>query len=450
VKPERTGVLIALGALAAFAWGMSLLFRDRLEAGDVYPAYSTLRSDPMGCRAFFSALERYPDLTVSRAFARGDFQRQKPGAVYFFLGLDARGFHHEEGLKELDTLARQGHRVIMGMAPLTLDDSRKFLMKRSGLWPGEPDVPEDSAAATTTAAKADSGTANAKAGKDPAATKADSIPKAAAPREATAKTGKSDSGSFKAKVRRLTPLDSALSLRDWGLRLLLDTAFEAKNRHRAAAQGNRKDTLPWLSALYFDSLKGPWIVLYRRGNLPVAVERPLGKGSLVLVSDSYFASNEAQLKSRPAALTSMLVGASDHVYFDERHFGIRQDDAIAGLLRRYRLHLILPSLLLLLALFIWKTRTALLPEVEPEEVRQDAATAGSALAGLLRRNLTDLQALETSYGLWKESGSPRSRPRPDLEKEISAELARVKPAGNASLASVYGGIQAILNRRKRK
>jgi hypothetical protein len=438
VKLDRPGAWTAFAAVAAFAWGMAILFQDRMEAGDIYPEYSTLRSDPMGCRAFFSALERYPDLTVKRAFARGDFQRQAPGAAYFFLGLDAVDFRAQgESIQEMDSLARQGHRVILGFAPLAMEKGMGYVLKHAGLLSGDSssqDLPDSLAkdSSITTALRKLFLDTTSEAKRDSLGRKNDIPP---------------DSGTLaKGPLRGKPAPESKRYLREWGFRLRLDTTFKGEERSRAAAQGNTKDTLPWLSGLYFDSLQGPWIVHYRRGDHPVAIERALGSGSIALVSDSYFASNEAQLDSRPALLASLLLGASDRIFFDERHFGVRQDDAVANLLRRYRLHWMLPSLLLLLALYVWKSRAPRDSDADRESGNPPGADSRAALAGLLQRNLSDRQALETCHALWKESGS---RAKSALDSEIDAVLERRKSSGNVSLAETYGEIQAILNRRKR-
>ncbi|HKP94372.1 MAG TPA: hypothetical protein VJ385_01325 [Fibrobacteria bacterium] len=409
MKRNGPGIWVMAVSLAAFAWGMSVLFRDRLEAGDIYPAYSTLRSDPMGCRAFFSALERYPGLAVKRAFARADFRGQAPGAAYFFLGLDPLAFGNEsELLKELDTLARQGHRVVIGLSELVMREGREYKLQRTGLLDG------------------DSSARDRKGG------------------PAAARDTLRDSAG------------AARYLREWGFRMRIDTAFRGDGAGKAAAVGNLKDTLPWLSGVHFESLKGPWTVLYRRRasakeSPAVAAERPLGSGSVVLVSDSYFASNQAQFHSSPARFAGLLLGGADRVFFDERHLGVRRDDSIAGLLRRYRLHWMLPSLLLLLALYVWKERNLPVPETEGEPAPGAPSDAHSALAGLLGRNLGPRQALEACFGLWKESASGTSGgPKPALEAEIAAVLERRGTAsGNGSLAAAYAEIQAILNPRKR-
>jgi hypothetical protein len=49
-------VLLAL-LLIAFLSGVGHLFVLRFQTGDVYPAYSSLRSDPLGARVFYESLE---------------------------------------------------------------------------------------------------------------------------------------------------------------------------------------------------------------------------------------------------------------------------------------------------------------------------------------------------------------------------------------------------------
>ena len=54
-------------ALAAvFALGVGHLFQLRFSLGDVYPPYSTLRTDPLGAKAIYEALAAQPALSVER------------------------------------------------------------------------------------------------------------------------------------------------------------------------------------------------------------------------------------------------------------------------------------------------------------------------------------------------------------------------------------------------
>ena len=44
--------------LGVFGYGLVQLFKLRFAAGDVYPTYSSLRGDPLGCRVYFDSLEQ--------------------------------------------------------------------------------------------------------------------------------------------------------------------------------------------------------------------------------------------------------------------------------------------------------------------------------------------------------------------------------------------------------
>ena len=51
-----------------FAVGLTQLFLLRFEAGNVYPLYSSLRSDPMGTRVLFHGYDRLSSDTVERNY----------------------------------------------------------------------------------------------------------------------------------------------------------------------------------------------------------------------------------------------------------------------------------------------------------------------------------------------------------------------------------------------
>jgi hypothetical protein len=51
-----------------FVLGVGRLFVLRFKAGDMYPAYSTLRSDPLGAMVFYESLKHTGRIVVSRNF----------------------------------------------------------------------------------------------------------------------------------------------------------------------------------------------------------------------------------------------------------------------------------------------------------------------------------------------------------------------------------------------
>ena len=58
--------LVALLLIAAFCFGLVRLLVLRYATGDVFPAYSTLRTDPLGAKIFYESLRALPDRVVTR------------------------------------------------------------------------------------------------------------------------------------------------------------------------------------------------------------------------------------------------------------------------------------------------------------------------------------------------------------------------------------------------
>src|SRR5437879_3778196 len=69
-----------------FVAGLIQLLRLRYEGGDVYPAYSSLRADPLGAMALFEALSRLPDITTDRDFSANNRLPEGRGTTYLHLG----------------------------------------------------------------------------------------------------------------------------------------------------------------------------------------------------------------------------------------------------------------------------------------------------------------------------------------------------------------------------
>src|ERR1700727_2548895 len=75
-------IFILFGCGAVFACGLALLFELRFAHGDVYPAYSSLRADPLGTMAFYEGLSKIPGLSVRRDFSDSDQLPTEPRTVY--------------------------------------------------------------------------------------------------------------------------------------------------------------------------------------------------------------------------------------------------------------------------------------------------------------------------------------------------------------------------------
>ncbi len=103
-----------------FLFGLWKLYELRFAAGDIYPPYSSLRADPLGAKAFFDSVGQLPGMSATRNYLPlSNFPKGK--ATVFYLGVDPFIFEAkpEEQIKELETLATGGARVVIAMTPVS-------------------------------------------------------------------------------------------------------------------------------------------------------------------------------------------------------------------------------------------------------------------------------------------------------------------------------------------
>ena len=113
-KPAAILLLAFLGAL--FAAGLLYLFDREFAGGDVYPAYSTLRSDPAGAKVIFESLGRLPGVTVTRSYLPLDRVPDRASTV-LLLGLEPRSFvaQQDEEVHALEEFAQRGNRLVFAL-----------------------------------------------------------------------------------------------------------------------------------------------------------------------------------------------------------------------------------------------------------------------------------------------------------------------------------------------
>jgi hypothetical protein len=120
VRPGNKGLAVLAIALAGgFSYGLWKLYELRFAAGDIYPAYSSLRADPMGSKALYESLLQLPDASAERNYLPLE-KAPKGNATLLFLGEEPFIFEAspEESLKEFEALAHSGARVVIAMRPL--------------------------------------------------------------------------------------------------------------------------------------------------------------------------------------------------------------------------------------------------------------------------------------------------------------------------------------------
>ena len=104
----------------AFLLGTVKLFLLRFEAGDVYPAYSSLRSDPLGSRAFYKSLENINASVVSRNYQTLKNLKFKERTALFYSGIAVMDSESvsSEWLKVFDRLTDKGGRLLLSFLPI--------------------------------------------------------------------------------------------------------------------------------------------------------------------------------------------------------------------------------------------------------------------------------------------------------------------------------------------
>ena len=428
--------------LIGFAAGVVQLFKLRFERGDVYPAYSSLRADPLGTKAFYESLDALPGISVDRFYQMSHKLPPGAGRTLLFLGTapGALGLVPEAEAKDLESFMAKGGRIVISLPPANVKpwfeqrrEKREQKKKQKTKEPGKPGEKDAS--------------------------------KPARKRRA------SEEGDFK-----------MVSLAErWGVKFDYHPLPRTSEGDYESVIVNRRDgqqlpaLLVWHTALWFDQLGKDWRVIYARDDSlrgirhtqtppdsesliprgePVLIERPFGNGSLVLSADSYFLSNEAMRKERHPQLLAWLVGASGTVIFDETHLGVEDDPALASLIRKYRLHGVVAGLVILAGLFVWKNSVSFVP---PHE--ESAADGGEVVAGkdsaagfvnLVRRGIPARDLLGVCLAEWKKSCAGGRVGLADkvarLETLVQEESSR--PARERNPVAAYQRMSRILAERK--
>jgi hypothetical protein len=362
--PHRLAA-IAVGVAVLFAVGLTQLFLLRFEAGDVYPAYSSLRTDPLGTRVLFESLNRLTLNSARRNFHPPDQIALTPRTTLLVCGLGANGaFLANEKVRDLmDHVAVSGGRLVLTFS------SR--LQKRDA----EPDSEEEGQDGKCSEA--------AQPTEDPVAESDE-----ASPDEWLG----ANSLGFDFMQARQEEMD--------------DTAFSS-----VAPQEGLPAEIAWRTNLFFDLEDDAWQILYTWQDEPVILQRPWGRGTVVISSDSYLFSNEAMRNHRFADLLAWLVVPGHTVIFDEFHHGLAHQPGIATLARKYRLQGVFTALMVVVVLFIWRQAAVFVPPVSAEVQSPSPAhgrNIGQGLVDLTRRHIPASELLAVCFDTWKLHGTQRN------------------------------------------
>lgn len=380
------------------AFGLLQLFALRFEQGDMFPPYSSLRSDPLGCKALFQALAASTGLEVRRNFRGQDKLKGEQGRTIYWLGAEETLLQlaSDRQVQDLEALAREGNRLVIAFdrgqvrPPLDQRESEKGKERAKKEQPAKEAVP----------AEPDPGSAGA-----------------------------------------------------WGLRLdsfelPADPAQSPPQARLVSPAFELPGTIPLQSRHHFQGGGEAWRPVYSYSDQAVVLERAVGKGSIVLLADSYLFSNEAMHSDRCPGLLAWLQGANRSALFEESHLGVYDHPGIMTLIIKHRLVPFLLALIALAALYLWKSAVPFHPAArELERQEKEVRDNFSALVNLLRRNIAPGELPGTCLQQWLHSFSREVRHHPELVSQLEAALADegAKPAGKRDPVALYQKMAGLLS-----
>ncbi|MGD8881353.1 MAG: DUF4350 domain-containing protein [Desulfobacterales bacterium] len=444
-KANRIRVAVFIFIVLGFTLGVVKLFLLRFEAGDVYPAYSSLRSDPLGSRAFYRSLKNINAALVSRNYLTLQNLKFAEGTTLFYAGITA--FDSEsvssEWLRVLERLTNTGGRLVLSFLPVAKKPADWRMSKCF--------APTEKAEAKEKAPPNDAKRDSENLSEQHAA-------------ENDSNTPNNDGHKSQTDPGRHIPdtPENCVSLKEqWGLTLAFadQPAGTAVNRSDNLSQMHIKalpESISWHTALYFDELEDGWRVIYTADGRPVIIEKPYGKGSLVMAADSFFLSNEALRSERHPQLLAWMIGESATVVFDETHFGIFKHPGVLSLIKTYRFHWFIFGVAVLAFLFIWKNSVYFVPPRKGRRSQQSKdfisdRDSTQGLISLLRRNIPKRQLLQTCAREWKRSIQPEKRFQNDKLKQIKSVLQMIETRSPKSIDPVegYQRISKIISKGRR-
>jgi len=391
-------IMSILAVLVVLVFGRVL--KLRFSSGEVYPHYSSLRSDPLGTGAFYESLERMAVFRLSRNLRPLDrIEDIDSETTFLMLGVPRASISwlFVDAEDPLVSAVRDGARLVIavnpGLVPRTEKQSEVEWWRRHQ-------------------------------------------------RIRRARQGESGANDDQPDNRSL------LSFFDAGIEV--PQSFERPDGgwELINSSSDVSVTLPdWYSHCRLTDLSPDWTVVgsLALNQLPVVAERKYGKGTVVLTSDAYFASNEALWQGAASEFLLWLIGGHQRIVFDESIHGAQQTTGVMQWIRRYRLHGFFAGLLVFVALLAWRSGSSLIPKRQASAADDHVVVGETVDAGLIRllkRGVKPGSLLRRCVELW-QAGKPRGMDHEGPDSEIEALLVE-KP----NSVEGYRSIVRMLRRRR--
>jgi hypothetical protein len=409
--------LMSAVLVGLFLWGLIHLFLLRFEAGDVYPPYSSLRSDPIGVQALYEGLHATTPRSVQRNFLPFDQIRLAPDHTLLICGLSPQAaLGSPQSAKLMERLAEAGGRMVI---TFTATDQGNATQPEE--IDGEEIEPDDGE--------------EGKAEEEPL----DGV----MPPKQTQDDGHAfdfAAGGWKGLTElAVQVVQAGREARD-PLAWLVDDS-------RLAVP----DAITWPGALFFELQSDLWRIIYARDDVPVIAERPWGRGTLVLVADSYLFSNEAMRNDRFPGLLAWLLPPGHALMFDEFHHGLTRQPGIAALARKYGLQGVFGVVLVVVALSIWQQAAVFRPgrssptAIEPPGAGVDAA---QGMVNLMRQHIPPRELIAVCLAAFRTSAAAARLSEERLAEISEAPAQFVSGSGAADPVPLYRHMCQLLQKGK--
>ncbi|KJS32055.1 MAG: hypothetical protein VR64_07985 [Desulfatitalea sp. BRH_c12] len=411
-------IVAALIGLLVFSMGLTWLLWLRFQAGDLYPPYSSLRGDPLGTQVLFESLDNMG--VAERNFRPLNHVVVGAERTLVVCGLDSRDrfLENESWRGMLAQLSEKGGRLVLSFQPAGVEGRQDEKGAAGARGDAGPSAEEPNSACPDPAVKDD-------------APQDLSIPWRAGP-------------EWTGVLAYL-----GLALQTAGAEDFDDFAVQPIP---GPGSDLLPDAIPWRAPLSFDLTDPAWQVRYVWHDRPVVVSRSWGRGSVVMVADSYLFSNEALRGDRVPEFLSWVIQAPATVIFEEYHHGLVKQPGIAGLLRKYRLQGVAAVLLVVIVLLIWRQAAVLVPRsAQLDEHAREFLSGRESVdgwIGLMQRHIDPRKLLDTCHETWRNSPASARIPEARVaEVERLVAEGRTDPRRHASVA-VYKRISELLKQGK--
>ncbi len=462
--------LVLLGVVLVV--GFYEVLEKRFSEGGIYPHYASFRSDPLGTSVFYESLAEIDSIRVSRNLTDlNSIRGLDAESAILLLGYPRDGFDdirapdHSPVMKAVEAGARLVLTINPGLVPEVFrpgiseleedwTDRRRHIREERARREAEEKARE-------TAEKKSDG----KEGQNtsPTGKRTPDSERTETP-DTKSKPEKEKEEEEEREERRLEEEMTAAM----GPRFIDKLGFEVENpvaftrpeegweteAGKTATGAPVPPELPlWRSQYRFKATDDSWETVATVEGKPVVIERRYGKGSVVLASDTYFASNESlHLGAEPDFLL-WLLGGRTKIVFDETIHGTVETGGAMKLVRRYRAHGFFLGLVGFLVLWAWRSASPLVPGNEQmDRGLQGGAGAvmgegtGAGLIRLLRRSVPVSGLLSRCVEIWSTSSVAEVPEKVRTSIAAVVERHRADPK-HLSAVEAYRTITGLLRKR---